>query len=177
MTLHRPSNVDDNSQLDRVMTTVAELSHRLPVLFPIHPRTAARIGQIPGLSAWLAKRSNLICSSPLGYLDCVAASVQARLILTDSGGLQEESTALGVPCLTLRKNTERPITVEQGTSTLVGHNCARLRELFLSVLDGSYKRGACPELWDGRAAERIARHIDYAIGGEAPSAPSFARAA
>ena len=94
---------------------------------------------------------------PIGYLDFLALTSQAKVIITDSGGLQEESTVLGIPCLTVRPNTERPVTVEEGTSTLVGNRPEKLRECFRAVLDGRYKQGRCPALWDGRAAERIAR--------------------
>ena len=107
----------------------------------------------------MEKAANLHLLDPLGYLPFLSLISQSRVIVTDSGGLQEESTALGIPCLTLRSNTERPITVEMGTSTLVGSDASRLRSSLNEVLNGNYKSGACPELWDGHAAERIAGHL------------------
>jgi UDP-N-acetylglucosamine 2-epimerase (non-hydrolysing) len=177
MTLHRPSNVDEPSQLENLLTTVAELSSELRVLFPMHPRTSTRLTMNPVLSAQLAARSKFILAPPLSYLDCLCASAQARMILTDSGGLQEESTALGVPCLTLRENTERPITVELGTSTLLGRDEQLLRKAFRSVLNGTYKTGSCPELWDGHAAERIAAQIASSVGAQHESFSVQAHAA
>jgi len=125
------------------------------MVFPIHPRTRQRLHNF-GLLQQLDAAKGLVQCPPLGYLDFLALTSQARLIITDSGGLQEESTALGIPCLTARPNTERPITVEQGTSTLVGNDPSKLRRGLRAVLDGTYKRGRSPALWDGRAAERIA---------------------
>ena len=109
---------------------------------------------------------------PLGYLDFLALSSQARVIVTDSGGLQEESTVLGIPCLTARPNTERPITVAEGTSTLVGNDPAKLRECLDAVFGGTYKQGTCPSLWDGRAAERIARILVHGVSADLPAAAS-----
>ena len=131
------------------------MSVRLPFVFPVHPRTRQRIERF-GLAARFGKASRIIQLPPLGYLDFLALTSQARVIVTDSGGLQEESTALGIPCLTVRPNTERPITVSEGTSTLVGNDPTKLRAGLEAVLNGAYRRGKCPDLWDGRAAERIA---------------------
>ncbi|MCC6124178.1 MAG: UDP-N-acetylglucosamine 2-epimerase (non-hydrolyzing) [Pirellulales bacterium] len=155
VTLHRPSNVDKPEKLALVLEVLAETSRRMPLVFPIHPRTRGRIEQF-GLLQLLDAAKGIALLPPLGYLDFLALTSQARVIVTDSGGLQEESTMLGVPCLTLRPNTERPITVREGTSTLVGEDPAMLRNCLNSILDGSYKRGSPPPLWDGRAAERIA---------------------
>ncbi len=155
ITLHRPSNVDQAATLAPVLRVLTDASRRLPLVFPLHPRTAQRIKRF-GLAEELGRAAGLVQLPPLGYLDFLALTSQARLIVTDSGGLQEESTALGIPCLTMRPNTERPITVEQGTSTLVGSDPLRLRGAIEAVLDGRYKQGRCPELWDGRAAPRIA---------------------
>ena len=154
ITLHRPSNVDEPVVLRRLIQTLAELSSDLPLVFPIHPRTQARIEEA-GLSELLHK-SRIALTAPLGYLDLLGLMAQAKLVLTDSGGLQEETTALGVPCITLRENTERPITVEQGTNTIVGTDADKIRSVFLDTLRTGGKSGRVPELWDGHAAQRIA---------------------
>jgi UDP-N-acetylglucosamine 2-epimerase (non-hydrolysing) len=124
----------------------------------MHPRTAARI-ESAGLSHHL-KTVNLVVMSPLGYLENLGLMAHARVVLTDSGGIQEETTALGVPCLTLRDNTERPITVEQGTNVVVGSNPDRIQAEFHQIMSHGGKRGRVPELWDGKAAARIVREID-----------------
>jgi UDP-N-acetylglucosamine 2-epimerase (non-hydrolysing) len=152
VTLHRPSNVDDPAALGRLCTALNELSARLPVIFPAHPRTRARLDEF-GLELGAGVRM----IAPLGYLDFLRLWGSARLVLTDSGGLQEETTALGVPCLTLRESTERPITVEEGTNQVVGSDPARILAAAEDVLAGrAAYAGRVPELWDGRAAERIA---------------------
>jgi UDP-N-acetylglucosamine 2-epimerase (non-hydrolysing) len=156
VTLHRPANVDRPEALSPLLDVLIEMSDRLPLVFPVHPRTRQRIEQF-GLAARFGKASRILQLPPLGYLDFLALTSQAKVIVTDSGGLQEESTAFGVPCLTVRPNTERPITVLEGTSTLVGNDPAKLQEGLNAVLAGTYKTGRCPALWDGRAAERIAR--------------------
>lgn len=151
LTLHRPSNVDDRETLAGLLRAIGEIAKGLPVLFPVHPRTTARLQQagfdldaIPGLR----------CTDPLGYLDFLKLQSASRLVLTDSGGVQEETTALGVPCLTLRENTERPITIAEGTNRLVGCNPDRLIAAARDAL-ATDARPRCPALWDGRAAERI----------------------
>ncbi len=154
VTLHRPGNVDDGETLARLLEVLADVSKELPLAFPVHPRTRQRIEQF-GLSERLSS-AGMIELPPLGYLDFLALTSQARVIVTDSGGLQEESTALGIPCLTARPNTERPVTVDEGTSTLVGSDPLVLRHYLRQVLDGHYKQGRCPDYWDGHAAERIA---------------------
>lgn len=155
VTLHRPSNVDTASILARIIDVLIEAAAHLPLVFPVHPRTQKRLAEF-GLADRLAGSPGVISMDPLGYLDFLALTSQSRLIVTDSGGLQEESTALGIPCLTARFNTERPITVEAGTSTLVGNDPEQLRRGLTAILNGTYKRGRCPVLWDGQAAERIA---------------------
>jgi len=155
VTLHRPSNVDQPETLGPLLEVLCEIAADMPVVFPVHPRTAQRIERF-GLADRLAACPGLRQLPPMGYLDFLALTSQARAIVTDSGGLQEESTALEIPCLTARFNTERPITVEQGTSTLVGNDPEKLRGGLRSILQGTYKQGKCPELWDGQAAERIA---------------------
>ena len=154
LTLHRPSNVDDPDTLQAVLGAILEVSRRLPVAFAVHPRTRARIEQ-HGLGAVLEVQS-ILCVPPLGYLEMLGLMQSARLVLTDSGGIQEETTALGVPCVTLRENTERPITVEQGTNTVVGSSPAHILAAVNDILSTGGKAGRVPELWDGRASQRIA---------------------
>jgi UDP-N-acetylglucosamine 2-epimerase (non-hydrolysing) len=167
-TLHRASNVDDPKVLGGLLSALAHVSARLPVLFPVHPRTRKMLAD-PGLSGMLERSPGLRLVEPMGYLEFLALTSQARLILTDSGGLQEESTALGVPCLTLRENTERPITVEQGTNLVVGTEPARIRAEADRVLDGHGKKGRVPALWDGHTAERIADLYERVLGADADS--------
>lgn len=153
VTLHRPSNVDEPEVLGRVLGALRRVSESIPVVFPVHPRTRARI-EAAGLSE--ASRSPRILQlAPLGYLEMLGLMAKARVVLTDSGGIQEETTALGVPCLTLRENTERPITVEQGTNTIVGSDPRRIETAVGDLLAGGGKAGRVPELWDGKAAQRI----------------------
>jgi UDP-N-acetylglucosamine 2-epimerase (non-hydrolysing) len=156
-TLHRPSNVDEPESLARVLGALAEVAARLPVVFPIHPRTRARLSADAKLRDRADSARGLQLVDPLGYLDFLALVADARFVLTDSGGIQEETTALGVPCLTLRENTERPVTVEVGTNTLVGTDPAQIVPQAIAIVEGRGKKGRIPELWDGRAAERIAR--------------------
>ena len=154
VTLHRPSNVDHPEVLKKLVEVLVDLSARLPVVFPIHPRTKAKLTEF-GLMKRLQQTPHIHCLPSIGYREFLCFTSQAKVIVTDSGGLQEESTALGIPCLTMRSNTERPITVTEGTSTLIGHDVDFLSEQLEAVLDGSYKQGHCPELWDGKASERI----------------------
>jgi UDP-N-acetylglucosamine 2-epimerase (non-hydrolysing) len=148
-TLHRPANVDEPAALARVLAALGEVAAALPVVFPVHPRTRAR------MQAFSAPGLKIV--EPLGYLDFLALTAGARLVMTDSGGIQEETTALSVPCLTLRENTERPVTITDGTNQLVGTDPARIVPAAREVLSGGGRKGRMPELWDGRAAERIAR--------------------
>jgi UDP-N-acetylglucosamine 2-epimerase (non-hydrolysing) len=156
VTLHRPANVDAPQVLSRILDVLAELADDLPLVFPVHPRTKHRLEEF-GLADRLNAAKGIRQTPPLGYLDFLCVSSQAKVVVTESGGLQEETTALGIPCLTVRPNTERPITVEEGTSTLVGSEPTRLRQALGEVLAGTYKQGNCPRLWDGRAAERMAK--------------------
>lgn len=167
VTLHRPANVDSPETLRQILEVLADVSARLPLLFPVHPRTLGRIEAF-GLSPLLERHPQLRTLAPQGYLEFLALTSNARVIVTDSGGLQEESTALGIPCLTMRPNTERPITVDEGTSTLIGSDAAALRQRFQEVLDGTYAIGRCPELWDGNSAKRIAQVICRTHGLVAP---------
>ncbi len=157
LTLHRPANVDDPAVLAPLLRTLVELSRELPLVFPIHPRTRQAIDGA-GLEKTLAG-GRILLLPPLGYLEMLGLMRQARLVLTDSGGIQEETTALGVPCITLRENTERPVTVEQGTNTIVGTDPAAIRALFDEIMTTGGKAGRIPELWDGHAAERIVAHL------------------
>ncbi len=153
VTLHRPSNVDEPDVLEGLLRTLRRVSDSLPVVFPIHPRTKARIDAM-GFGALLTS-PRILQLAPLGYLEMLGLMAKARIVLTDSGGVQEETTALGIPCLTLRENTERPITVEQGTNTIVGSEPKRIEAAVAEILSGGGKAGRIPELWDGKAAQRI----------------------
>jgi len=157
LTLHRPSNVDEPRILRRLLEVISEISERIPVVFPMHPRTRARI-DAAGLEA-LVEGGRLITLPPVDYLQMIGLVRDATMVLTDSGGLQEETTAMGVPCLTIRENTERPITIDQGTNTLVGTDPAAIRAAAFQVLDSGGKAGRIPDKWDGRTAERIARIV------------------
>ncbi|THF63662.1 UDP-N-acetylglucosamine 2-epimerase (non-hydrolyzing) [Pseudothauera nasutitermitis] len=157
VTLHRPSNVDHAEVLGPLIDALRTLARRLPLVFALHPRTRAqleRFGLLGRLDA-----PGIFLLPPQGYLEMLGLMSRAVMVLTDSGGMQEETTALGVPCLTIRHNTERPITVEQGTNTLVGTDPRALLAGAEEVLANGGKRGRVPELWDGRAAERIAAHL------------------
>jgi UDP-N-acetylglucosamine 2-epimerase (non-hydrolysing) len=157
VTLHRPSNVDDPEKLSAFVDVLADISKRLPLVFAMHPRTRNRVDAVglrPKLDA-----AQIIVTPPLSYLEALGLMRDARLAITDSGGVQEETTALGVACLTVRDNTERPITISEGTNTLVGSSPKALLEAVQTALDGAGKRGRIPELWDGKAAERVVRHV------------------
>lgn len=152
VTLHRPANVDDPGRLRQLFTILTELSREVAVVFPVHPRTRARLEDL-GLAADGA-RFRLI--EPLGYLEFLALERAAKVVITDSGGVQEETTYLGVPCLTVRPNTERPVTVEVGTNRLVGKDLDRLGSAVKDALNGRFKAGVRPPLWDGAAGRRMA---------------------
>lgn len=154
VTLHRPSNVDDATQLSDIVSALVQVSETLPLVFPIHPRTARQLGLLKIVS------NAVIISEPLGYLDFVGLMARARLVLTDSGGIQEETTALGIPCLTLRENTERPITIEQGTNRLVGSEKAAILDAVSHVFENGSRPHRVPPLWDGNAAKRIVDVIE-----------------
>ena len=151
LTLHRPSNVDDPGTLLGLLNLFTDLSRKLPIVFPVHPRTKKQIESL-GFST----PANFRLVEPVDYLDSLCLQQQSKLVLTDSGGIQEETSCLGIPCLTLRRNTERPVTVEMGTSTIVGNNAKIIRETFELVLAGRYKQGQAIPLWDGHTAERVA---------------------
>jgi UDP-N-acetylglucosamine 2-epimerase (non-hydrolysing) len=155
LTLHRPSNVDGARVLLGLISALDEVQKELPIVFPAHPRTRKRFEEF-GLTERIAALPGLRICEPLGYLDFLGLMSEASLVLTDSGGLQEETTALGIPCLTLRENTERPVTVTEGTNTVVGVDPQRIVAAARSALSGNGKAGRIPALWDGKASERIA---------------------
>jgi UDP-N-acetylglucosamine 2-epimerase (non-hydrolysing) len=155
LTLHRPSNVDLRDSFERILAALEAIAAKLPIVFPVHPRTRKTIAEL-GLSARVESITDLRLIEPLGYLDFLNLSSSARLVLTDSGGIQEETTALGIPCLTLRENTERPITVELGTNVIVGTDTTKIIAAATASLNGSAKKVAQqPPLWDGHTSERI----------------------
>lgn len=155
VTLHRPSNVDAPAMLAKILAALNELGQQLPLLFPIHPRTRQRIvaHQLQALT------EHLLLTEPIGYLEFLALQSQAALVITDSGGIQEETTFLGVPCLTVRENTERPVTINLGTNKLVGQDMGRLLAEANQLVSGQIKISSPPPLWDGKAGERIAKIV------------------
>jgi UDP-N-acetylglucosamine 2-epimerase (non-hydrolysing) len=154
VTLHRPSNVDDPDMLQRILSVLREISYELPIIFPCHPRTRQKISEIA-----FAPPERLRLCQPQSYLQFLHLQENATLVITDSGGIQEETTFLGVPCFTLRDTTERPITVSVGTNKLIGRSPERLHQEVRSFLAGECKVGSVPPLWDGRSADRIADHV------------------
>lgn len=164
LTLHRPSNVDDVVALRSLMAAIDSISQRLPILFPVHPRTRIRLE-----SASIPAAVGLRLVPPLPYLSFLGLMARARFVLTDSGGIQEETTALGIPCLTLRENTERPATLGQGTNRLVGTQAARIEDSVEEILADCWPKGSRPPLWDGKAAERL---VDVILGVSSPGSAS-----
>jgi UDP-N-acetylglucosamine 2-epimerase (non-hydrolysing) len=154
LTLHRPSNVDIPEVLSGIVDIMIELSQELPIVWPIHPRSSKMLAQ-SGLLERIERHASFKLTDPLGYLDMLTLNRRARMIVTDSGGLQEEATVLGVPCVTLRQNTERPVTVEAGANRLAGNQPEGVRAAIQSVLEGERPNIRIPELWDGKAAVRI----------------------
>jgi UDP-N-acetylglucosamine 2-epimerase (non-hydrolysing) len=154
LTLHRPGNVDHCATLAGIMKALVDVARRIPIVFPAHPRTLARLKEY-GLLGPLQNGGGIRLVGPLSYLPFVGLVAHSRMVLTDSGGIQEETTVLGIPCITMRPNTERPITCERGTNILVGNDPARIHSAALKILNGALRRGSIPEKWDGHAAERI----------------------
>jgi UDP-N-acetylglucosamine 2-epimerase (non-hydrolysing) len=171
VTLHRPSNVDEAATLRGLMDALAEVAEQIPVVFPVHPRTWKRLEAMNGSMSALrfggrrAPARGICCLAPLGYLDFMALLAGARIVLTDSGGLQEETTVLGVPCLTLRESTERPVTVTHGTNRVVGTSPERIVEEAWRVLQGPRPVLSPPPLWDGKASQRIVAVLRERIKG------------
>ena len=161
MTLHRPSNVDVKETFSGIIDALEVIAERLPIVFPIHPRTLERIDQF-GFGERVRKQRGLMLTEPLGYLDFLHLYSNSRLVLTDSGGVQEETTVLGIPCLTLRQNTERPITVTEGTNRIVGSDPEAITREALAALERPVPTARAPELWDGRTAARIVDAIEEA---------------
>jgi len=162
LTLHRPSNVDDPKVLDKLLGALSTVAEQLPIFFSVHPRTRERVLASGSTRHFRTADSQppehgLIPLDPLPYLDFLCLMDHAALVLTDSGGIQEETTVLGIPCLTLRENTERPATVEQGSNQLIGLNPERLITTASEILQGNYPKGRRPPLWDGHAAQRIVK--------------------
>ena len=155
LTLHRPSNVDDEAIFAGIISALEIIGKEIQIVFPMHPRTEKMAKQF-SLYERIAAIPKIKITGPVGYLDFVALMSKAKLVLTDSGGLQEETTALGIPCITLRENTERPITVTEGTNTIVGCDPALIKTTALDALKSGGKSGRIPELWDGKTAKRIA---------------------
>jgi UDP-N-acetylglucosamine 2-epimerase (non-hydrolysing) len=150
VTLHRPANVDNSVRLHEILESLLQVNDDLAVVFPTHPRTRKRIADFK------LRSGRLLLLEPLPYVEFLGLQSRATIVITDSGGIQEETTYLGIPCLTMRENTERPITVSVGTNILVGNDPQKLRAEFMRVLEGKAKRGSVPPLWDGRAGARIA---------------------
>lgn len=158
LTLHRPSNVDDYKTLKKILDGLNEIAESIAFVFPIHPRTKERLEEFN-----LKMSDNIKTLKPLSFSESLYLWKDAAAVLTDSGGLQEETTALGVPCLTLRNNTERPITIEIGTNTLVSTDTEKMKKLLSDILNNQYKKGQIPEKWDGHAAKRIVQIIKNAF--------------
>jgi UDP-N-acetylglucosamine 2-epimerase (non-hydrolysing) len=168
LTLHRPSNVDDPEVLGRLLGALGKIQERIRVVFPAHPRTLAMIGNL-GFSGVLEGMGNLHHRGPTDYHQTLKLSAHARFVLTDSGGLQEETTALGIPCITLRETTERPITATLGTNEVVGTSPARILDAVDRILAGRWKKGRVPEGWDGRAGERIVAVVEGFLASGQPA--------
>jgi UDP-N-acetylglucosamine 2-epimerase (non-hydrolysing) len=173
VTLHRPSNVDTATALAESLEVLRDVAARVPLVWPVHPRAKANIDRF-GLACLLAG-TRIALLPPQGYLEMLGLLAGARLVLTDSGGIQEEATALDVPCLTMRDNTERPITVDEGTNTLVGRDRAKTTACVDAILRDGGKRGRIPELWDGHASERIAADLAQWLSARVPTGVAVTR--
>jgi len=167
-TLHRPANVDSREAFLATLKALEAVSSRIPLLFPVHPRTTARAESL-GLADQLKGMPGLKTIPPVGYNDFVTLMASARFVATDSGGIQEETTALGIPCLTMREGTERPITVTEGTNTIVGMDAGRIAREVDAILAGRGKSGRVPEGWDGKTGERIADALERFLAGSPPA--------
>jgi UDP-N-acetylglucosamine 2-epimerase (non-hydrolysing) len=163
MTMHRPHNVDIKENLLNILRAIQEIQSKVQIVFPMHPRTRNRITEFQ-LSEKMSDMKNLVITEPVGYLRFLNLMMHAKFVITDSGGMQEETTVLNIPCLTLRENTERPETIDEGTNTLVGNDTQRIIEESFKIIEGQGKIGTYPELWDGHAAERIISILSQAKG-------------
>jgi UDP-N-acetylglucosamine 2-epimerase (non-hydrolysing) len=159
VTLHRPSNVDNILTFKRILLALAAIQERLPIVFPVHPRTR-KILESPELKGITGNMPKLILCDPLGYFDFGRLVSGCRMVITDSGGIQEETTVYGIPCITLRENTERPVTITEGTNELAGSDNVKIVNYASQILDGKWKKGSIPQLWDGRTSERIVSIIE-----------------
>lgn len=162
LTLHRPSNVDNIENFKKILAALEIIQLEIPIVFPIHPRTRKMIADF-GLNDYVASMHNLILTDPLGYFDFGKLVSSSHFVLTDSGGIQEETTVYGIPCITLRENTERPVTVWEGTNELAGCDTDTIVALARKILDGKWKEGRIPELWDGKAAGRIIEILEKVL--------------
>jgi UDP-N-acetylglucosamine 2-epimerase (non-hydrolysing) len=162
VTLHRPSNVDNISDFKRILSALAKIQERLTVVFPVHPRTR-KILDDPELKSITGSMQQMILCDPLGYFDFGRLVAGCRMVITDSGGIQEESTVYGIPCITIRENTERPITITEGTNELAGTDTMKIIHFAKQIMDGKWKSGKIPELWDGHTAERIINCIEKEV--------------
>ncbi len=163
LTLHRPSNVDNEETFDGILTALEQIEREISIIFPIHPRSRKMLEHFQ-FGDRIARMSNFKLIDPLGYLDFLSLMKQANFVLTDSGGIQEETTVLGIPCLTLRNNTERPVTVELGTNVIVGMDTNKIVNESFIILSGQSKKGKIPTLWDGNAAQRIVNVVERWLG-------------
>jgi UDP-N-acetylglucosamine 2-epimerase (non-hydrolysing) len=152
-TFHRPANVDSSGELQKLANIISQLSNKMPIVFPVHPRTRKRISEF-GLTEFFEKENIKLCE-PLGYFEFMKLIKSSKAVVTDSGGIQEETTYLGIPCLTIRQNTERPVTIDEGTNTLIEMDVEKVITHINLILNNNYKKGKIPELWDGRSTERI----------------------
>ncbi|HRS53781.1 MAG TPA: UDP-N-acetylglucosamine 2-epimerase (non-hydrolyzing) [Bacteroidales bacterium] len=159
MTMHRPSNVDSLDAFRNILSAIAHIQTKIKVVFPIHPRTRKMMSEF-GLQDYFDSLKNIIITEPLGYFDFGKLISNAKFVITDSGGIQEETTVYGVPCITIRNSTERPVTVTEGTNELAGNDTALIIELAERILAGNWKKGKIPELWDGLTARRIVAAIE-----------------
>jgi UDP-N-acetylglucosamine 2-epimerase (non-hydrolysing) len=159
LTLHRPSNVDDPRTLRKILEAIETIGNRIPIVFPVHPRTQKMITDLVSAERVLLAANGLMFINPLGYLDFLSLYSGARLVLTDSGGIQEETSVLGIPCLTLRENTERPITVTMGTNTIVGTDPEKITAAAFAALNETARQPVSIPLWDGHTADRIVAEL------------------
>jgi UDP-N-acetylglucosamine 2-epimerase (non-hydrolysing) len=159
LTLHRPSNVDDQETFNRILSALEQIEQKIPIIFPIHPRSRKMLDRFH-FGDRIVRMSNLRLIDPLGYLNFLSLMERANFVLTDSGGIQEETTVLGIPCLTLRNNTERPVTAELGTNVIVGMDTSKIVNESFKILSGQSKQGEIPPLWDGNAAQRVVDVIE-----------------